>query len=271
MAMRVRLMSNSNTKGKVILEGKEISLSFAALNVLRDVSVSIAEKEIFAIIGPNGAGKTALLNVISGFYKAQSGSIEFMHEDITREPTHKRPYLGISRTFQNVELYNGLTAIENLLVGRHCLMKHGSLSGMLYFGRARKMEIAHRQAVEEVIDFLEMESIRDVVAEHLTYGQRKKVDLGRALTSKPKLLLLDEPMAGMNQDEKEDIARYILDINSVWGISILIVEHDMGVVMDISDRVMVLNFGIKIAEGTPNEIMNDKNVIEAYLGSSREQ
>jgi len=257
-----------NEQRKVIMEAQNINLSFCALPVLNDISIDIREKEILAIIGPNGAGKTSLLNVLSGFYRAQKGTIFFNGRDITPEPTYKRPYLGISRTFQNIELYEGLTSVENLMAGRHSLMRHGAISGALYFGRARKMEMEHRKAVENIIDFLEMEAIRDTPAGFLTYGQRKKVDLGRALASDPKLLLLDEPMAGMNQDEKEDITRYVLDINSVWGMPVVLVEHDMGVVMDISDRVIVLNFGFKISEGDPEKIKKDPKVIEAYLGSS---
>ncbi len=257
-----------NEQRKVIMEARDINLSFGALPVLNDISIDIRDKEILAIIGPNGAGKTSLLNVLSGFYRAQSGKVLFNGKDITHEPTHKRPYLGISRTFQNIELYEGLTSVENLMAGRHSVMTHGIISGAIFFGRARKKEIEHRKAVEDIIDFLEMESIRDTSAGFLTYGQRKKVDLGRALASDPKLLLLDEPMAGMNQDEKEDITRFVLDINSVWGIPVVLVEHDMGVVMDISDRVIVINFGLKIAEGSPEEIKNNPKVIEAYLGSS---
>lgn len=235
---------------------------------LTGVSFTVQQGEIRAIIGPNGAGKTSMLNCISGFYRPQEGQILYKGHDLTKTPTHQIASLGIARTFQNIALYTGLSALDNLMAARHIHMRQNGLQSMLYWGAAQREEAAHRRVVEEIIDFLEIAHIRKAVVGALPYGLRKRVELGRALALEPKLLLLDEPMAGMNVEEKEDMARFILDIYERRGVTIVLIEHDMGMVMDISDRVVVLDFGRKIADGTTEEIKHDPAVIQAYLGQA---
>lgn len=253
------------------LSVENIYLSFGGASALTDVSLEVHEGEILAIIGPNGAGKTSTLNCINGFYRPDQGRIIFSptHSescDITHLPAYKIAQMGIARTFQNIALYTGLNTLDNLMAARHVHMKQSMLAGILYFGPARREEIAHREVVEEIIDFLEIEHIRKSVVGALPYGLRKRVELGRALALEPQLLLLDEPMAGMNVEEKEDMARFILDVHERREVTILLIEHDMGLVMDIADHIVALDFGIKIAEGTPDAIKQDPNLIRAYLG-----
>jgi len=267
------------TDRQVKLRIDVLSLDFGGLRALDQVSLEIRDNEILAIIGPNGAGKTALLNCINGFYKPQQGEIYYNGQRITRMRPDKLAKLGIARTFQNIELYTGLSTQDNIMAARHVLMKQNFVAGALYFGWARKEEIEHRKTVEEIIDFLEMGPIRKRIVHVLPYGMRKRAELGRALALEPAVLLLDEPMAGMNLEEKEDIARFIIDVFEGQGATypntpvlrdgircIVLVEHDMGVVMDIADRIIVLDFGRKIAEGTPAEIKMNPEVINAYLG-----
>ena len=252
-----------------ILEAAQVSLRFGGVRALTDVSFSVERGELFSIIGPNGAGKTSMVNCISGRYRPTEGRVLFEGRDITGLKPNNRAGLGIGRTFQNLALFGHMTVLDNIMVGRHHLLRNTFLTGMVYWlGGAQKEELAHRREVEDIIDFLEIQHIRKAVAGTLPYGLRKRVELARAIALKPKLILLDEPMAGMNLEEKEDMARYIVDLNEEWGMTVIMIEHDMGVVMDISHRVIVLDFGRKIAEGTPDEVMADPHVKRAYLGEA---
>jgi branched-chain amino acid transport system ATP-binding protein len=254
---------------QLVVEG--VSKRFGGVVAVQDVSLEVPRGAIVSIIGPNGAGKTSLLNMISGFYKPDTGRVVLEGQDITQKKPSDIAALGIARTFQNIALFSGLTVLDNLMLGRHVRMKSGVLASVIYWGMAQKEDIAHREACEEIIDFLKLQDLRKQPTAALAYGLRKRVELGRALAVEPRVLLLDEPMGGMNQDEKEDMARYILDVNQERGVTVVLIEHDMGVVMDISDHVVVLDRGRRIAAGTPEEVQRDPAVIQAYLGTTRSE
>ena len=249
-----------------LLQVERVSLAFGGLDVLRDVSVELWAGERVAVIGPNGAGKTSLLNCINGFYHPRSGRIRYRGREITRAAPHEIARLGVGRTFQNIELFTGASVLQNLLLARHRHIRYGLLAAAVYYGRAQDEEATHRRRVEEIIDFLELEPVRHAVVGALPYGLRKRVELGRALATEPDLLLLDEPTAGMPVEEKEDIVRFVADANEALGISFLLIEHDMAVVMDISHRVYVLEHGRLIGAGPPGAVRSDPRVIQAYLG-----
>ena len=249
------------------LEVRGVSLRFGGVRALTDVSFSVKPGELFSIIGPNGAGKTSIVNCISGRYRPTEGKLFYRGQDITALNPNARPRLGIGRTFQNLALFHHMSVLDNIMVGRHHLLKNNFLTGSLYWlTGARREELEHRRKVEEIIDFLDLQSVRKATAGTLPYGLRKRVELARAMALEPQLILLDEPMAGMNLEEKEDMSRFIIDVNQQYGTTIALIEHDMGVVMDLSDRVVVLDYGRKIADAAPDEVKRDKNVIRAYLG-----
>lgn len=259
--------AGASTGASALLDVQNISLRFGGLKALSDVSFHVRPSELFSIIGPNGAGKTSMLNCISGRYTPSEGRVVFDGADVTKLKPNRRAEIGIGRTFQNLALFSHMSVLDNIMVGRHHLLKNNFLTGALYWiGGAQKEELEHRRKVEEVIDFLDIQHVRKATAGTLSYGLRKRVELARAVALEPKLILLDEPMAGMNLEEKEDMARYIVDLNEEWGMTIIMIEHDMGVVMDISHRVMVLDFGRKLVEGEPSAVLADPHVRKAYLG-----
>jgi len=252
-----------------LLEIREASKAFGGVQAVTRVDLEAQKGEILSVIGPNGAGKTTVLNMISGFYHPDTGRIALEGHDVTDLSPSRIAELGIARTFQNIALFRGMTVLDNLMLGRHVHMKTGVLGAFAYWGFAQKEEVEHRKRVEDIIDFLRIQDLRRRPTGSLAYGLQKRVELGRALALDPKILLLDEPMGGCNHEEKEDMARFVLDVNEEWGVTVILIEHDMGVVMDISDRVAVLDMGQKIAEGTPDEVRANPLVIKAYLGDTR--
>ena len=260
--------SGGRRRGEVILDVQNISLSFGGVKALTDISFNVREHEVRAIIGPNGAGKSSMLNCINGVYQPQQGAIAFRGQTFKHMNSRQVAEMGVARTFQNLALFKGMSVLDNIMTGRNLKMKSGILAQALRWGPAEREELQQREFVEHIIDFLEIQAHRKTPVGRLPYGLQKRVDLGRALAMEPQVLLLDEPMAGMNVEEKQDMCRFILDVNDEFGTTIVLIEHDMGVVMDISDRVVVLDYGKKIGDGTPDEVRNNEDVISAYLGTS---